>query len=260
VKDVVTRPVTGDTNRTGIATNPTEARATAKGAQEGTPSREGPGDAVGRVRQDYMRLDVPMGSMPEPTSATGRVKAKVQADPALLTTLLDKLGERLAFERGGVRLYDALLTHVETQGTWRGGPRPGDLTRIRDEEHRHFELVRSTIAELGGDPTALTPAANATLVMSSGLGKVLADPRATVAQCLDAILVAELADNDGWDLLVQLAGRAEATALVRRFEGARDHEREHLARVREWVSTAAAATPVPPSTRKSRPRARAPAG
>ena len=38
------------------------------------------------------------------------------------TQFLDKLGERLAFERTGVRLYEALISKHEALGSFAGGP------------------------------------------------------------------------------------------------------------------------------------------
>jgi hypothetical protein len=62
---------------------------------------------------------------------------------------------------------------------------------------RHFELVRCTIEMMGCDPTAQTPCADLVGVETLGLVQVLTDPRTTVAQCMNAILTAELADNAG---------------------------------------------------------------
>jgi hypothetical protein len=89
---------------------------------------------------------------------------------------------------------------------------------------------------LGGDPTALTPAANIEAVASSGVPKVLADARTTFVECLDAILAVELLDNDCWEALIDLADRAGEEELMTQFASALADEQEHLVKVRGWLA------------------------
>ena len=70
-----------------------------------------------------------------------------------------------------------------------------------------------------------------------GIMQVLADPRTTLAQCLNAILSAELTDNAGWELLIQLAEQAGESELAGRFLGALTQEQEHLVTVKGWLTT-----------------------
>jgi ferritin-like protein len=86
-----------------------------------------------------------------------------------------------------------------------GGPSAEDLLHISTEEYEHTELLTDAIKELGGDPTALTPAANLAVTISAGLPQVLSDPRTNLLQSLEAIVVAELADNECWTAPAQLA-------------------------------------------------------
>lgn len=51
---------------------------------------------------------------------------------------LDKLSERLAFERTGVRLYEALLNKCQTLGESAPGPTLEDIEHIGSEELEHF--------------------------------------------------------------------------------------------------------------------------
>ena len=67
------------------------------------------------------------------------------------------------------------------------------------------------------DPTAMTPCANTAGVASMGIMQVITDPRTTVPQCLSAILTAELADNAGWELLIQLANEMGQDDMVAQF-------------------------------------------
>ena len=65
---------------------------------------------------------------------------------------MDKLGERLAFERSGTRLYEALVSKHNAFGSFAGGPRKGDLEEILQEEFGHFTMLSSTIEQLAGTP------------------------------------------------------------------------------------------------------------
>jgi hypothetical protein len=171
---------------------------------------------------------------------------------------MDKIGERLAFERGGTRLYDALLTKYTALAQSEGDVLPpasellsedGDasaahegesptetLQRIRGEELSHFLMLRDAMTSLGGDPTAQTPCADVTTTASIGLIQVVTDPRTTLAQCLNAMLTAELTDNAGWELLIQLADEAGLTELTGQFLAALGEEQQHLAIVKGWLA------------------------
>ena len=90
-------------------------------------------------------------------------------------------------------------------GSFSGGPSRDDLEQIRQEEYGHFMLLQSTIEQLGGDPTAVTPSADLHATVAHGITQVIVDPRTTLLQSLEAILIAELADNACWEALMELA-------------------------------------------------------
>lgn len=231
-------PTQGD-NRTGIATNPKQAADMVDGTLEFPPSSTGSPHPDESVRILYA-LDVTdsrgLGSVPPPASPRGAAKAMLQTlKGGQPTIMLDKLGERLAFERTGTRLYEALVSKHEADGGYSGGPTRDLLVEILNEEHRHFALLTETVRDLGGDPTAMTPSADAIAVVSMGVIQIVTDPRTTLLQGLEAMLVAELADRDGWVALVELAREAGKDDLVARFEQAERVEAEHLAKVRAWI-------------------------
>ena len=161
------------------------------------------------------------------------------------TVFIDKLGERLAFERTGTRLYGALIGKCDASPALPGGPTSADLQAIQAEELAHFELVREVIVSLGGDPTAVTPSADVVSVMSSGLLQIITDARTSLKQSLEAILVAELADNDGWMMLIHLAQSSGHEQIAARFEEARMTEERHLTHVRQWIMAATDAAAMP---------------
>jgi hypothetical protein len=86
----------------------------------------------------------------------------------------------------------------------------------------------------------MTPCADATGVAALGLMQVLTDPRTTIAQSLDAILIAELADNAGWEMLIGLMQQTGNDNFVPQMTQALEAEQDHLRNVRTWVEKLAA--------------------
>jgi rubrerythrin len=154
-----------------------------------------------------------------------------------MSVLLDKLGERLAFERQGTRLYEAFLQKLEKAPLAHdGGPSPEDLHHICDEELEHFILLQKAISAIGGDATVQTPSADVAGVLSHGILQIVSDPRTTIPQTLQAILNAELTDNDGWEMLKGLAAKLGYPDLEKKCAKAFQEEQEHLKKVRGWLS------------------------
>jgi rubrerythrin len=225
------------TNLTGIAAAPQRSQEMLTGMDEFPPTSQGSAHNVAQVRIAYAREAEPLGSVPLPTSLKDKMQTAAKAvmgeSPVLF---MDKLGERLAFERTGTRLYEALVSKYDAFGSFAGGPRREDLEHVRQEEYRHFTMLQSAIEQLGGDPTAVTPSANLHATASHGIKMVIVDPRTTLLQSLEAILVAELADNACWETLVELAQGAGEDELAKQFERARATEQEHLQKVRAWLA------------------------
>jgi hypothetical protein len=225
------------TNRTGVQMSPFDVDEQLRATDRLAPDAPGDATLIADLRSRYAAEASPIGSIPVPGTMKGMLKTGVDKLTGHRPELLvDKLGERLAFERSGSRLYDALIAKCASL------PDPGlpldELRAIRDDEIRHFRLVAEAIESLGADPTAQTPCADAMGVATMGLMQVVTDPRTTVAQSLDAALIAELADNAGWDLLCDLARRSGHDAIAERFESARLAEQAHLDTVRGWLRNA----------------------
>ena len=220
-------------NRTGMQTSPELAEELIEGANNATPSSQGDAQDIADYRAEYIADGFPIGSMPMmPASEEG----EADEDQAGMAVFLDKLSERLAFERTGTRLYEALLNKCETLGESSPGPTLEDIEHIGSEELEHFLLINQCITDIGGDPTVESPCADVAAVTSIGLMQVLTDPRTSMAQCLQAMLVAELTDNDGWQLLIKLADNLGYDDMKAQFETALAHEEEHLLNVRNWLS------------------------
>lgn len=225
-------------NRTGVMTHPEQSGELIQGAQETTPSSEGDAAELGSARAEYLNEGLPIGSYP-----TAELNIEQAEEPEVArnegptSILLDKLGERLAFERQGTRLYQVFLQKLQAlTRSVSGGPSVDELRHICDEELEHFRLLQKAIVALGGDATVQTPSADVAGVLSNGALQVVSDPRTTVPQTLQAALTAELADNDGWQMLRELAGELGHTDLEEQCTKALEEEEEHLANVRAWLS------------------------
>jgi len=258
-------------NRTGAAIAPDQVKLMLEAVDELSPPSAISTLQMDIERQSYIKEADSVGSISPPGQGPATKKSKAKGkqatqQPEALAILLDKLGERIAFERTGARLYDALITKylalTNTQAASASGAKPiapeteevtngeaagngvmageealNTLRRIRAEELSHFRLLCDTVQELGGDPTSQTPCADVTAAASMGLMQVITDPRTTLAQCLNTILTAELTDNAGWELLSQLATNAGHQQLTERFAVALEAEAEHLETIRSWLQS-----------------------
>lgn len=222
-------------NRTGIGMSPADSQRMIDAAQAVPPSSSGDESALAALDSAYIRESEPIGSVPAP----GTLKGMAQTTLQKLTgkhpeVLIDKLGERLAFERTGTRLYDYLINKCETAAESGAQVSVDTLKRFRREEAEHFKLVAKALESLGADPTTQTPGADVSAVVSSGVLQILSDPRTSVDQSLEAILTAELVDHAGWEMLIRLAGEMGLDEMTADFRAALAEEDDHLRQVRHW--------------------------
>jgi len=221
-------------NRTGIDMSPIDAKEMIALAKATPPSSAGDEQAIIEMRSQYIREADVIGSVPPPGTLKGMASTAMEKltgkNPE---AFIDKLGCRLAFERAGVRLYDALITKCSASPDGSIVPL-AKLREFRNEELEHFKLVERAIRSIGADPTAQTPSADVDGMASIGLVQVLTDPRTSVAHCLEAMLIAELTDNDAWQLLIMLAEKMGMDDMAQDFQNALREEDEHLAHIRQW--------------------------
>jgi ferritin-like metal-binding protein YciE len=222
-------------NRTGVAASPLHDELVNVNAEALVDAQQPESLLLAEVRRDYINEADALGTIPPPPTLKGMAKAGTGAlKNTRVHVFLDKVAERLAFERGGTRLYDALLVKVLALGA--GTPvRLERVKQIRNQESEHARLLEETIVAMGADPTAQTPCADVVGMQAMGLVQAMTDPRTTLSQSLNTALAAELIDVASWDLLARLArsmGQDEAAA---RFDEALKHENEHLATIGGWL-------------------------
>lgn len=224
-------------NKTGIDLSPIDGRAMVEAA-EGTP-RSGPnGQSLLKWRVSFATQgsSVPIGSVPPPGTLKGLTKSAMDMLMGKQPTVfVDQLGARLAFERTGTRVYEAMLAKVDSRAGAGDGALRSHLEQFHHQELMHFQWVRNAMEKLGVDPTAQTPAADVAGVASQGVLQVVTDPRTTVTQCLQALIIAELTDREGWSTLVKLAATFGQNDMVESFNRAIADEQLHLDTVRRWL-------------------------
>lgn len=227
-------------NRTGAQMSPFNVEDVESFAKTRLGEGHRDGEASADMHADYIREADTLGSVPIPGTAKGvatAVMSKLKGDKP--SVLIDKLGERLAFERTGVRLYEALLMKwgalSESERAMTRGVDEAQLRAILADEETHFRLLTDVIRVLGADPTAMTPGADVAGVAAAGWLQVVSDPRTTMTQALNTMLSAELTDDAGWGLLIELASASGYGEIAEGFGVAEQAEHRHIERIKGWL-------------------------
>ncbi|WP_447976527.1 ferritin Dps family protein [Candidatus Nitrospira bockiana] len=224
-------------NRTGLDMSPLDTQPLVSAARSSIPTSEGDEQALAAFRASYLEQAEPIGTVPVPGTFKGLAQSALQKLTGKKPeVLIDKLGERLAFERAGTRLYEALLGKCRIRRDEAAALPLEELQHFRDEEAAHFLMVWNVITRLGADPTVQTPCADASGVAGMGLIQVIADPRTSVVQSLHAIHIAELADHDGWEMLIKLTEQMGLDEIAGQFQTALAEEGRHLQALRDWTT------------------------
>lgn len=229
-------------NRTGMQMSPHQSQEMLEGAQllgpdaQDTELDEPDGQALSVTRLEYIAAADPLGSVPPP----GTMKGVAKSGAKMMTgrrpqAFIDKLAERLAFERGGTRLYDAVFAKAVAHTNELNTVSANEILEIRNSEAEHALLIKECLETLGADPTAQTPCADLVGVETMGLLQAASDPRTTLAQTLHAALAAELIDGAGWENLILMARDMGHDDMVERFQAALETEATHLANCKELV-------------------------
>jgi rubrerythrin len=237
--DSSTKPTEMGLNRTGIATAPTESKKTIEGAEKSGVVRSHDPGAIEAARTALSSQSEPVGTMPPPGSLKGIIKAGAEAMKGRRPTVfLDLLGDRLAFERTGVRIYEAFAAKLAAADPAPTSPTRAEVEVIRDQELQHVAMLTAAIESLGADPTVMTPTADICALATSGILKVMTDARSTLTHALQALHLAELSDNEAWVMLADLAEELGHDEMSASFRLAVVDESKHLDSVHEWLLSA----------------------
>jgi bacterioferritin (cytochrome b1) len=152
--------------------------------------------------------------------------------------LIELLGERLEFERASVDLYDDVLAKLRASRDEAARRFTPTLVEHRNDESEHAEWLAASIDALGGSTTVRSERVELVLRESRGIREVVHDDE-SLSHLLHALFAAELLDNAGWDLLVELADEANDIEALRDFEKRKNDEEEHLVFVRDALAAIA---------------------
>ncbi|OLC76343.1 MAG: hypothetical protein AUH83_06480 [Deltaproteobacteria bacterium 13_1_40CM_4_68_19] len=148
--------------------------------------------------------------------------------------VIDLLSERLAFERAAVKLYDTLHARLRVATDPALRALLEQIEHDRDEEKEHEEWLEEQIRALGGDAHAPTERSVLVRAESEGVERVMRRDD-SIPHDFHALLTAELADNAGWDLLVQIADEFGDSAAKKEFKKRLREEERHLLFVRKTL-------------------------
>src|SRR5690554_7258267 len=113
-------------NRTGIDMSPIDSKAMIEGAMNSPVTQTS--QTIRSIERDYIQQSDAVGSVPIPGTIKGALKATMQKvtgnNPEMS---INKLGERLAYERTGVRISECFINKCETSLT---NKKMGDLIPI----------------------------------------------------------------------------------------------------------------------------------
>jgi bacterioferritin (cytochrome b1) len=151
-----------------------------------------------------------------------------------VSRVVDLLNERLAFERTGVKLYDTLLARLQVSTDPSIKALVEQVQEHRDEEKEHEEWLEEQIRALGGTAHALSEHAVLAHAEAEGVERVMRRDD-SIPHDFHALLTAELADNAGWDLLVQLADDFGDSKAKKEFKKRLHEEEKHLLFVRKTL-------------------------
>lgn len=224
-------------NKTGVDMSPILTQRMVEGIDQFMPAGAADNTHLLFSQEFYAGSENGLGSVPLP----GTVKGVVKSAAKMLSgkhpeVFINKLGERLAYERAGVRIYDQLIQKCQraVDVSEQDKPPVSRLEEFRNQEKEHFLILVECLEMLGADATAQTPDADASGVAAQGLLKVIVDPRTSISQSLEAMLSVELTDNVAWQLLVKLADDMGLEEMADKFRHAQAQEDVHLTTVKSW--------------------------
>jgi rubrerythrin len=219
---------TNGTNFTGIKLSPSNKKKMLFAVESHPADIKGDQFILEKERIQMIKEAESIGSVTF-TSNQKSTSNKLVLDAELL---IDKLGERLAYERAGVRFYEAALAKADA---FKRKDLSEELIHIKDEEAEHMSIIKNAIETLGADPTEMTPCADISGVLGQGFMQVLTDPRTSIPQMLNTLVSIELTDNAAWELLINIALKSGQEKIAKNFQSALVQEEEHLRTIKSLL-------------------------
>jgi hypothetical protein len=143
------------------------------------------------------------------------------------------LDERLVLERASVKLYDRVLGELRSFGADDLRGLEGELVESRNEEVEHLAWLEGQLRTI--PPSSAGGAHDANAADAARRVEEVADGDVPLPQLVNTLLAAKLADDVGWDGLVQLAGEAGDLEAHRELRRRLHEEEDHLAVLRRLM-------------------------
>lgn len=152
--------------------------------------------------------------------------------------LLDLLNERLTFERLAVKLYDTILEKMHAIDLPSVAGISAVVSQVREQrnqEKEHEEWLEEQIRALGGDAHEKTEMSDLIERESKGVAEVIQGDT-ELPHLFHALQTAELVDDTGWKLLLELADEADDSEAREEIRRRAEEEERHLAFLRTIVT------------------------
>lgn len=154
---------------------------------------------------------------------------------------IELLSERLVFEQASVALYDSVLERLRP----RGGPYEtvkAHLRRIREEKKSNEEFLAEELRILGGGQ----PSDHSLVLLEEwrSIAEALAEEDADPSRLFHALMLAEVYDSGGWELLLDLAARNEDVEAAQEFRQRLGEGQEHFLFVSRIVAKLSRSVPL----------------
>jgi rubrerythrin len=151
------------------------------------------------------------------------------------TVPIDLLYQALETEKGGVQIYSTALRCVINKDL------KEEWNKYLDQTKTHVQVVADILRELGHDPNAETPGRKVVRYIGTSLVKAMelalrcADPQAAQIVAAECVVLAETKDHLNWELIGELAKKADAALLKPAHDQVEPEEDEHLYHTTGWT-------------------------
>jgi rubrerythrin len=149
----------------------------------------------------------------------------------------DLLYQSLETEKGGVQIYTTALRcalNEELKEEWQ---------KYLDQTENHVQVVTEILESMELDPETETPGRKIVRHIGTSLVKAMemalrGDPKSAQIVAAECVTLAETKDHLNWDLIGELAKKADGEAgdvLKEAYDQVEDEEDEHLYHTQGWT-------------------------
>ncbi|MES2744947.1 MAG: hypothetical protein V4655_05950 [Bdellovibrionota bacterium] len=140
---------------------------------------------------------------------------------------LSKLGEKLAYDRAFLRLYEAYLEKRWGKGNDKGTIKTAEVGQFEFQEivvtkRRQLDRLVNTIEAAGGSAQSLVPSRELSAIAQLGIVSVFTDPGCSLRCLVQAVRVIELAGRNAGLYLMRVAYASRETIFAKELQAMQD--------------------------------------